>query len=95
LGEDLGEDAPPSQVLRQFLIYAGQMLVFIPSFAGGIWLVHRAVAWLLPPTVSRGVFGIVFVLAFLGYIAGVIRLLTWLSDRGIIGGGFQRERRQS
>ena len=88
LGQDFGAEAPPSQVVRQFLIYAAQMLVFIPSFLGGIWLLLKAVHWLLPASFARAAVGLVFTVAFLCYIAGVIKLLTWLSNRGLIGGRF-------
>jgi hypothetical protein len=86
LGADLSDDAPPNQVLRQFLIYVLQMVIFIPTSVGGIWLVLRAVAWLLTPALPQAAAGLISVLAFLGYVAGVIKLLTWLSDRGIVGG---------
>lgn len=85
LAAELPDDTPPGLTLRRFRTYVGQMAIFIPAFAGGIWLVLRAVNLLLPSVLPEAFLGPVAVLAFLGYMTGVIGILTWLVGRGIIG----------
>jgi hypothetical protein len=89
LSWDMDQDTPNRIIVRQFATYVIQMLIFIPSFVGGMWLLFRLFE-ILSPVLPDGIAGLAVVIAFTWYIWGVIRILTWLSDRGIIGGGLNR-----
>lgn len=85
LGADL-DDALARDIIRQFLIYLIQSAIFMPAFAGGIWLILVALGLLLSPFLPEGIVQFLFIVAFLFYVIGVIKLLVWLSDRGSLAG---------
>ena len=92
LASDL-DDAPAIDVIQQFLVYVLQVMAFIVLFVVGIWLVLVAVVWALSPISPEGIVRFAFIVAALFYIGGVIKILFWLSDKGIIGRSVIADRR--
>jgi hypothetical protein len=86
LGEDHDCNAPPARVARGCLVYTAQIGTFIALFVGGIWLLLLAVTRALSGFAPDWAVTTVFIMAFTGYIAAVLKLLGWLIDRGIVGG---------
>ena len=85
LAEDLPEGTEPAEVVRRFARYTSQVVVFLLVFLSGIAAIVVGVKQVLAAVLPDWLTGIVYFAAFLGYIAGVIRVLLWLSERGVIG----------
>jgi hypothetical protein len=86
LGADYDDDAPPARVARGCLVYVAQIGTFIALFVGGIWLLLLAVTRALSASAPDWAVSTAFIVCFVGYVAGVLKVLGWLIDRGIIGG---------
>ena len=86
LSSDIDDNMMNRQIVRQFAVYLLQMLIFIPSFVGGMWLLFRLFE-VIARFIPDGFAAFAVVVAFTWYVWAVIKVLGWLSARGIIGRG--------
>lgn len=86
LGEDFRGQNEPLKMVRRFLRYTGQIVIFLAIFLDGIWALLSGITHLLSPILPDWLVGLIYVIAFTWYIAGVIKVLSWLAERRIIGG---------
>lgn len=83
VASETDEETPAWQVIRLYLTSMGRLVGVILVFLAGIWLLLMAVVEVFSSFLPDWVVGLIFVIAFTWYIAGVIKVAGWLSDRGI------------
>jgi hypothetical protein len=83
VASETNEETPAWQVIRLYLTSMGRLVGIILAFLAGIWLLLMAVVEVFSSFLPDWAVGLIFIIAFTWYIAGVIKVFGWLYDRGI------------
>ena len=84
MGDALSVDAPPIETLRHFLKRLPPVLGLIIGFLGGAVMLVL-IRTLFSPWLPDWVVELLYLISFSWFVAGLIKLLTWLSDRDLLG----------
>jgi hypothetical protein len=83
LGQGVAEEATSLEICAHFINRLIPILLLVIGFSGGAWVLLLIVEWLSPAWLPGWISGTIFLVSFVWYVAGVIKLLMWLSDRSV------------
>lgn len=76
---------PVMFIVKQFLIYLGQIITFIGFFFGGVWGLLRLTTFYFEPLIGPEFTELLFIILFVSYVGVWTPILMWLSDKELIG----------